>query len=285
MVKILNWLLIVALVAFAAGACGGDSDSDDVGDKSAACSQIGLPLKIINGVACGDLHRSPIVKIGVVLSVDGANLLAQVCTGSMIANDQVFTAQHCIPVDNKVQGHNVVAIGMVYGEAEASNFVAAKKIDLMPGYGDNSERVFNDAAVLTLARPVDLPVLPVLISEDPEIGAPGWVYGYGQTVVGSEDVPDAAIDFVDLNGGVMRIEDVTPNHIFVRYDGKNSNVCFGDSGGPLVYIYNGEAVIAGVTSQGSVVDCGPGDVTTFTKAGDDAIKDWLQRVATSALFR
>ncbi len=155
----------------------------------------------------------------------------------------------------------------------------------MPGYGESSDRLFNDAAVLTLSRKTDLPTLPILINQDPEIGAEGWVYGYGQTQVGIDDVPDSAIDFMDLNAGVMRIEEVTPNHVFVKFNGKGTNVCFGDSGGPLVYILNGEATLVGVTSQGSVEDCGPGDITTYTKMANNSIQEWLQKVAGSASYR
>lgn len=279
-------VFIVTLVTLLAVACGGSSDSEEgVADISTACQQIGLPLKVINGVACGNLEQSPVVKIGLVLTVEGQNYLAQVCTGTMIAPNKVLTAQHCISQDGRFEGYPVTATGIVYGEATDNRFIAAKRIDLMAGYVESNDRLFNDVAVITLSRDTALPTLPVLLSQDPEIGSAGWIYGYGQTQIGSEDVPDSAIDFTDLNAGVMRIEEVTPNHVFVKYAGSGSNVCFGDSGGPLVYMLDGEPVVVGVTSQGSVEDCGPGDITTYTKMSNDLIHEWLKKVASSAQYR
>ena len=73
----------------------------------------------------------------------------------------------------------------------------------------------------------------------------------------------------------MLIQNVTPNHIFVSYDGSGTNVCNGDSGGPMVIPVGGVPTIIGVVSQGTTIGCTAGDITTFTNLQDPAVLNWL----------
>lgn len=279
MTRTLKFFLTSIFISLACVACGSDSDNDS--DTSQACQQIGLPNKIINGVGCGDLQQSPVVRIAALLRSSGGDLVNPICTGTMITSNQVLTAQHCIIPANAFSGYTVVSLGILFNLTENFQYVPAQRIDRMPGYGEQHGRVFNDIAILTLSQSVSLPTLPVLTSQDPAIGGQGWVYGYGQTEIGTEPSDDA-VSFVELNAGPMRIEDVTPNHVFVLFNGEGTNVCFGDSGGPLIYSFNGESVIVGVVSQGSTEDCGKGDVTTYTKISDTAVKNWFTQVSPAA---
>lgn len=283
MSRTFNWLIICLLVAFSCVACGSSSSSDS-GDASKACQQIDLPTKIINGVACGEVERSPVVRVAVSLSGGGVNLLNPICTGTMITPNQVLTAQHCIVPQDAFENYQVTSIGILHNLTEGFRYIPARKIDLMPGYGAQGDRVFNDVAILTLTQDVSLPTVPVLVNQNPEIGGQGWVFGYGQTEIGTE-VSEEALNFVELNAGPMKIENVTPNHVFVQFNGSGTNVCFGDSGGPLMYSLNDETVIVGVVSQGSVEDCGKGDVTTFAKLSEDSARTWLTQVAPAAALR
>ncbi len=282
MVKVLNLFLLTVLISFTCIACGSsDSDSEDT---SQACQQIGLSTKIINGVECGDVERSPVVRIAVLLTDGSRNLVNPICTGTMITTNKVLTAQHCIVPVDAFEGYRVVSMGILHNLTENYQYIAAQRIDGMPGYGEQHGRVFNDIAILTLSENVTLPTVPVLANQDAEKGGQGWVFGYGQTEIGTEPSEDA-VSFVELNGGPMRIEDVTPNHVFVVFNGDGTNVCFGDSGGPLIYSLNGESVIVGVVSQGSNEDCGQGDVTTYTKISNDSVRTWLTQVAPAATLR
>jgi secreted trypsin-like serine protease len=269
---------VVASVVLCAG-CGGGSGDDTTGNDAKACNLIGLQPrseKVINGTTCRDPQGSAIVRL---VTVDGeGRITSTFCTGSVIEPTKVLTAGHCIGAFDPNQ-----AVGVLTGQGPNFEGAYAVTYSLAPGYNESSgEAIFNDAMVLTLQTPLNVPILPVLISRAVNVDETGYVYGYGRTVQGDGPDPDQGLE---LQAGRMTVRNVTPNHIFVRFDGDGVNVCNGDSGGPLIVEVGGQPAIAGVVSTGSVAGCRAGDTTLYTNLQSESLLTWLASKAPNAIVR
>ena len=268
-------------------ACGGGGGSDDNSDNDSsninACSELGFTerslARIIGGQKCNLDQSSPIVRIAVLVNDADRTLALPICTGAMLTNDIVLTAAHCLEAP-ELQDLTVVGFGILMGPAESLRYVNGSETPIYPGFfaeeNQSSSRLLGDLALIRLEQEISTRTLPVLNSRSPSAGETGLVYGFG---VESLDTDNQIDDFLDLKAGTMKIEDLTPNHIFVRYSGNGANVCFGDSGGPLLLKTEQGYAIAGIVSQGSDQDCSKGDVTTYTNLAGTAQGDWIFEIA------
>lgn len=257
-------VLPLAVLLFLTG-CGGSSGESSSSSNQNACGLIGLNTKIINGATCDDPRRSAVVRF---VTLDSNGEVSGFCSGTLITPSVVLTATHCFLGE-------IAGIIVVAGEPGRSETVAGRSYSVSPGFSlggaPGDERLFNDAAIIRLSRSLSSPVMPILLSRAPQVGEPGYVYGFGVTQVGGNQ---PSVD--ELKAGSMIVRSVTPNHLFVRFDG-GVNVCNGDSGGPLVVQVNGQPAQSGITSQGNRVGCQKGDVTTFTNLQSPTVLDWLTK--------
>lgn len=234
------------LLAVALG-CGDAADLVDEGSRGMRSAAI------INGSADSG-HPS----VGLLSS--GAEYL---CTATLIGRSTVLTAGHCVTK----KGPGYVNYPVIF---TLDSFLAPSKavdVTVHPDFGKYYYTA--DLAVVKLQSPV-IDVIPSrLPTKAPTKGQNVELVGFGIT---SSDAP--------ISGGVKR---KTQNTIaivdaleisFHGGTGAVGNICKGDSGGPTFAQEDGQEVIIGVHSTGSV-PCG----SAGTDARVDAYKDWIIKAA------
>ena len=203
----------------------------------------------------------------------------QFCAGSLITDEWVVTAAHCVAVTSSID----IQAGI---HSLASN--AGQRRDVVstivhPSY-DPAQNFNNDIALMKLSSPVTLnstvsTIVP-LIAEDGALAAPGvtaTVTGWGTTSSGGAssdallqvDVP--IVSTTDCNASTSYNGAITANMLcagLIEDGGKDS--CQGDSGGPLVVPEGTGYRLAGIVSWG--IGCAlqrlPGVYTRVTEMRD-----------------
>ncbi len=178
------------------------------------------------------------------------------CTGTLIANDWVLTAAHCV-ADGPTTGLHARFDDPDVNDAAGGLVVAISEVHAHPEF--DWKAWDNDIALVRLATPVtDRAPTPlyrdVVVAQTPVIDV-----GYG--VADNNDGGGGLLRSVDkvtadcagandptVSGDVLVCMDAS--------DGRGS--CFGDSGGPTFTRINGSLVVAGVTSGGTGDQCGAG---------------------------
>lgn len=217
---------------------------------------------------------------------DGNDLFRAACSGTLIRQNVVLTAAHCMcysvyPQDNPDNGAECVngAAGkpkspMVAPERWRVFFQHAglryvTRIIINEGYTFSGAAVHDDLALLVLDKPVteiDPPTFPAAEDSVTSFG-PGEVVGYGYSAVqGSNGLALPQL----LQAGIKGVGRVTSGNcdslsylesasslcstFAPMQNGSASSVCEGDSGGPL-WQPHGAGTEIGVTSGISTSDC------------------------------
>lgn len=203
-------------------------------------------LRIVNGQRTDDFESVGIVN--------------NQCSGTLITPNAVLTAAHCIP-ENTQAAQTFEVGGATYGTSQ---------VVVHPDYGSRDI----DLAVMLLNQSVTN-VEPSNIHRDtPEVGQSLTIVGFGATGTAQSGHDDS---FGVKHVGQTPIDEVTATEINWNYDDPSeSNTAPGDSGGPAFIQVDGQYVVAGVTSGGTLENAGLGDYSFDIRV--DAFADWIDGI-------
>ena len=228
--------------------------------------------RIVNGNTTSDYQA-----VGSFVVVYNDNSMDAFCSGTLVTDDIVLTAAHCIePMYQMIEESNVSGIGFVLGSDIGDGAIAGEYVisaEMHPHY--NSQTIENDIGLAQLSSGIS--------------GAPTMClnsYGMG------DDWTDVAVDWVGFgitaegggDAGVKRtvkepVVGVEPVYFFTDREG--TNICRGDSGGAaIVEMTDGTRMLTGVTSftaqlgNGASDNC-EADGVVSAGARIDAALDWI----------
>uniref|UniRef100_A0A8D2DSB3 Peptidase S1 domain-containing protein n=1 Tax=Sciurus vulgaris TaxID=55149 RepID=A0A8D2DSB3_SCIVU len=210
-----------------------------------------------------------------------------ICGGSLISNQLVLTAAHCI------YGHLEYTVKLGIGDLRFERAVVVPVKDVVVHqYYAAFGFIENDIALALLAFPVNYStfIQPICLPEKAflvEANTLCWVTGWGKL---HELGPDI-LQEVELS--IIRYEEC--NDIFQRkmktraqlvkegtvcgYNEEGKDSCQGDSGGPLVCEFNETWIQVGIVSWG--IGCGrQGYPGVYTEVS--FYRDWLTRLVNQA---
>lgn len=182
------------------------------------------PLETRAPIVGGEPLSSPSGPIVALVDALGAPM----CTGTLVDEDSVLTAAHCLDHDPPPVS---VAWGLDLTGAPPERLIAITAATLEPSGAD--------VALLSLAEPApDTPAL--LLSSAPAIGDVLVATGFGA-------VTDTGEGLGVLRSVEIDVIDVLPDTLYTFRPG--ANLCSGDSGAPLSLPRGDRFAIAGVASQ------------------------------------
>lgn len=210
------------------------------------------------------------------------------CSGTLIADDVVLTAAHCLNVGNRKVRTMPPSGLMIYigispveaynaGTLTFGDFLAVSETKIHPNY--NSTKLLNDIALVRLAQPVTdvtpLPALPASLGfGESDVGATINFAGYGQDENGEYGVR-LQVDHVLGSLGCTVNGCPTPGDPDTQISYTNEiGPCFGDSGGPAFIFRNNAPYVGGITSYGDA-NCTVYGVSTRVDAYEAWINDFI----------
>ena len=173
------------------------------------------------------------------------------CTGTILSNNIVITAAHCVTTPNN-ELINPDQMKIIFGtDMRSSRAMITPELVYIPAdyHGLTNSTEMLDFAILFFKEKIPFGFGPAKVLKSEEYLNPGDIVtlaGYGITN-----------SYSNTGGGLLRKTNVAISHFendseVVLDERFGSGACRGDSGGPAYILRNGEYYFFGVTSRGDL---------------------------------
>ena len=209
------------------------------------------------------------------------------CSGTLIADDLVLSAQHCVDIPETLNGKlTKVVFGTNIFDKKATSVPVARYLrpSDVPGLKLSDAPLANDLLLVKLARPAPKAwrrVAVGLARQTPEAYSDIMrIYAYGDRIESDEDYTSGLLRSVDLVNTSPRIS--TDSKFLAKpLRGGGTGVCNGDSGGAALLLDEAKLpAVAGILSSTSLPCAGStsvlinpafGPLTEFVRKGSRAL--------------